>query len=200
MEGLAIFNRSNLSMALAQFNSNNKGDVQRSFLKIKYVHFSKLHFTSSSIKSYRGGNTEQGCKLKQLQCTVTIQLQLQSLKIQFFIRKPSTLTEGIISSRLLQMRIEAQGKYLQAILEKVQKDPALDLKGPNNIQATRKNSGSTFQIYEQGIREEHKDTKLKVEGGSIHFHFNCKRSYDYVGSNGGDFDTRCFRLQDTTTL
>ncbi|XP_070680071.1 protein PHR1-LIKE 2-like [Malus domestica] len=96
------------------------------------------------------------------------------------------------------MRIEAQGKYLQAILEKAQKDLALDLKGPDNIEATRvqlsdfnlalsnfmenmseqdrggnttemmndaykKNSGSTFQIYEHGIREENKDIVLSTD-------------------------------------
>ncbi|KAM1127407.1 hypothetical protein ACFX2B_036965 [Malus domestica] len=63
-----------------------------------------------------------------------------------------------------------------------------------------KDGGSTFQIYEQGIREENKDTKLKVEGGSIHFDLNSEGSYDYVGSNGGEFEPRCIRLQDTTTL
>ncbi|KAM1784470.1 hypothetical protein ACFX12_037481 [Malus domestica] len=133
------------------------------------------------------------------------------------------------------MRIEAQEKYLQAILEKAQKGLTLDVKGSHNIEATRaqltdfnlalsnfienmseqdrggntaemmndahkKNNGSTFQIYEQGIREENKDTKLKVEWGSIHFDLNSKGSFDYVGSNGGGFETRCFRLQDTTTL
>ncbi|KAM1127405.1 hypothetical protein ACFX2B_036963 [Malus domestica] len=121
------------------------------------------------------------------------------------------------------------------ILEKAQNGLTLDVKGPDNIEATRaqltdsnlslsnfmenmseqdrggsttkmmndvykKNNGSTFQIYEQGIREENKDTKLKVDGGSIHFDLNRKGSYDYGGPNGGEFETSCFRLQDTTTL
>ncbi|KAM1833564.1 hypothetical protein ACFX13_023374 [Malus domestica] len=184
-----------------------------------YVHFSNHLSTGSSIKSSRGGNTEQGTLplSEELKCQIEVQNRLQ---------------EQLEVQKKLQMRIEAQGKYLQAILEKAQNGLTLDVKVPDNIEGTRaqltdfnlalsnfmenmgeqdrggntiemndiykKHNGSTFQIYEEGIREENKDTKLKVEGGSIRFDLNSKGSYDYVGSNGGEFETRCFRLQDTT--
>lgn len=130
------------------------------------------------------------------------------------------------------MRIEAQGKYLQAILEKAQKGLSVDMKGPITVEATRaqltdfnlalsnfmenmseeerrgniiemneaykKSNGSTFQIYEERNIEENKDSKLKVERGSIHFDLNTKGSYDYVGTNGTELEPRCFRLQDST--
>jgi hypothetical protein len=35
------------------------------------------------------------------------------------------------------MRIEAQGKYLQAILEKAQKSLSFDMNGPSTIEATK---------------------------------------------------------------
>ncbi|KAB2626192.1 myb family transcription factor APL [Pyrus ussuriensis x Pyrus communis] len=184
-----------------------------------YVHLSNHLSTGSSIKSSRGGNIEQGTLplSEELKCQIEVQNRLQ---------------EQLEVQKKLQMRIEAQGKYLQAILEKAQNGLTLDVKGPDNIEATRaqltdfnlalsnfmenmgeqdrggntiemndiykKNNGSTFQIYEEGIREENKDTKIKVEGGSIRLDLNTKGSYDYVGSNGGEFETRCFRLQDTT--
>lgn len=131
------------------------------------------------------------------------------------------------------MRIEAQGKYLQAILEKAKKGLSVDMKGPITVEATRsqltdfnlalsnfmenmseeerrgniiemneaykKSNGPTFQIYEEGnIAEENKDSKLKVERGSIHFDLNSKGSYDYVGTTGTELEPRCFRLQDST--
>lgn len=66
-------------------------------------------------------------------------------------------------------------------------------------EAYKKSNGQTFQIYEEGnIAEENKDSKLKVERGSIHFDLNTKGSYDYVGSNGNEFEPRCFRLQDSS--
>ncbi|XP_021829927.1 myb family transcription factor PHL11-like [Prunus avium] len=174
-----------------------------------YVHFSHHHSTGSSAKSSRGGNAEQGTLpfSEALKCQIDVQNRLQ---------------EQLEVQKKLQMRIEAQGKYLQAILEKAQKGLSLDMKGPTTIEATRaqltdfnlalsnfmenineedrrgKSNGSTFEIYEEGNTEENRDAKLKVERGFINFDLNTKGSYDYVGSNAGDFEPRRFRLQDTT--
>ncbi|KAB2632139.1 myb family transcription factor APL [Pyrus ussuriensis x Pyrus communis] len=166
-----------------------------------------------------------------LKCQIEVQNRSQEqIEISYFA---ILYLNPNLAQKKMQMRIEAHRKYLQTIL-KGQKGLTHDLKGPDNIEATRvqltdfnsalsnfmenmseqdrggnttemmndayKNSGSTFQIYEQGTREENKDTKLKVEGGSTYFDLNSKGSYDYVGSNGGEFEPRSIRLQDTTTL
>ncbi|KAH7510863.1 hypothetical protein FEM48_ZijujUnG0077400 [Ziziphus jujuba var. spinosa] len=115
--------------------------------------------------------------------------------------KPETL----MVQKKLQMRIEAQGKYLQAILEKAQKSLSVDMNGPGSLEAAKaqltdfnlalsnfmeninevdrkegildmndvykKANGSTFNVYEEGNREEAKGSKLK---GSIHFDLNAK--------------------------
>ncbi|BBH02760.1 Homeodomain-like superfamily protein [Prunus dulcis] len=120
----------------------------------------------------------------------------EAIKCQIEVQ--NRLQEQLEVQKKLQMRIEAQGKYLQAILEKAQKGLSLDMKGPTTIEATRaqltdfnlalsnfmenineedrrgKSNGSTFEIYEEGNTEEHKDAKLKVERGSINFDLNTK--------------------------
>ncbi|KAB2632137.1 myb family transcription factor APL [Pyrus ussuriensis x Pyrus communis] len=174
-----------------------------------YVHFSNLHSTSSGINSSGGGKTEQG----------TIPLS-EALKCQIEVQ--NRLQEQLVVQKKLQMRIEAQEKYLQAILEKAQKGLTLDVKGSHDMEATRAQltdfnlalsnflenmseqdrRGNTAEMMNDAYKNKKKIKiqSFKVEGGSIHFDFNSKGSYDHVGSNGGEFETRCFRLQDTTTL
>lgn len=118
------------------------------------------------------------------------------------------------------MRIEAQGKYLQAILEKAQKSLSLDMNGPASLEAAKAqltdfnlalsnfmdnmnevdrkpdldvykktNGSSNFNFFEEGNREEAKDSKLK---GSIHFDLNAKGSYDFLSGNGVDLEPNMF--------
>lgn len=121
------------------------------------------------------------------------------------------------------MRIEAQGKYLQAVLEKAQS--SLSMNGPGSLEASRakltefnsvlsdfmeninrdckenivgmndfsrKNHGSSFQIYQEGRTEENEDQKPKVEGDSIQFDLNIKGSYDLVSAGGAEMEAKMF--------
>ncbi|WVZ11213.1 hypothetical protein V8G54_015743 [Vigna mungo] len=116
----------------------------------------------------------------------------------------------------LQMRIEAQGKYLQAVLEKAQRTLSLD----GSLEASRaqltefnsalsnfmenmnkdskeniievsgfynKNDGSAFH-YEEVGREQNRNQKPKIEGGSIQFDLNIKGSNDLISSGGAEMD------------
>ncbi|KAK7844973.1 myb family transcription factor phl11 [Quercus suber] len=47
------------------------------------------------------------------------------------------LQDQLEVQKKLQMRIEAQGKYLQAILEKAQKSLSLDINGPGSLEVAR---------------------------------------------------------------
>lgn len=102
----------------------------------------------------------------------------------------------------LQMRIEAQGKYLQAILEKAQKSLSVDVYTPSNVEATRaelsqfnlalsnfienvngQESNANVVDNSSNIsasKSNSNNLKLKlkeVEGGSICFDLNTRSSY-----------------------
>ncbi|XP_048436022.1 myb family transcription factor PHL11-like [Pyrus x bretschneideri] len=186
-----------------------------------YVHFSNLHSTSSGITSSGGAKTEQGTipLSEALKCQIEVQNRLQEQlvvqkKLQMRIEAQEKYLQAILEKAQKGLTLDVKGSHnieatraqltdfnlaLSNFLENMSEQ---DRRGNTAeiMNDAYKNNGSTFQIYEHGIREENKDTKLKVEGGSIHFDFNSKGSYDYVGPNGGEFETRSFRLQDTTTL
>lgn len=118
------------------------------------------------------------------------------------------------------MRIEAQGKYLQAVLEKAKRTFSLD--GPGIVEASRAqltefnsalsnfmenvNKDSKENIvdmndfynkghgsafhYQEVGREENMDQKPKVEGGSIQFDLNIKGSYDLVPAGGAETEAK----------
>lgn len=115
------------------------------------------------------------------------------------------------------MRIEAQGKYLQVILEKAQKSLS-----PGSVEVSRaqlndfnsalsnlmenmneeegkermlemndlyrKANDSAIKNYQEEGGE-HEDVKLKVEGGLIQFDLNSKGNYDFVAADGAEFGT-----------
>lgn len=116
------------------------------------------------------------------------------------------------------MRIEAQGKYLQTVLEKAQRNLSAD--GSDSLEASRAqlnefnsaltnfmenmNKDSKENIeqvndfyskshgsdfhYHEVVREENRDQKHKAEGGSIHFDLNIKGSNDLVSAAGAEMD------------
>ena len=119
--------------------------------------------------------------------------------------------------------MEAQGKYLQAMLERAQKSLSGDMNGPAGLEAARaqltdfnsalskfvenmnkdskgnvieandyykKTQDSTFQIYQEGQREESKDHKPKIEGASIQFDLNIKGSHDFVSAGGAEMESK----------
>jgi len=115
------------------------------------------------------------------------------------------------------MRIEAQGKYLQAVLEKAQRTLSLDGSGSletSRAQLTEFNSAlsnfmenmnkdskeSIIEVtdfynknhgsafrYEEVGREQNRDQKPKIEG-SIQFDLNIKGSNDLVSAGGVEMD------------
>lgn len=112
------------------------------------------------------------------------------------------------------MRIEAQGKYLQAILEKAQHSLSAGTKHPETLESTKaqltdfnlalssfmqtihgddrngnitgKTSSSTYNREAQ----EMEDIKLKLQGPSIDFDLNTRSSYDFIGINGSGFEPK----------
>lgn len=116
----------------------------------------------------------------------------------------------------LQMRIEAQGKYLQAILEKAQRSLSSDTNHPESLESTKAQltdfnlALSSFMQTINGddrngnitdyeklpesncIREAQEmiDIKLKLEGPSVEFDLNSRSSYDFIGINGSVFEAK----------
>lgn len=112
------------------------------------------------------------------------------------------------------MRIESQGKYLQAILEKAQHSLSAGTNQPESLESTKaqltdfnlalssfmqtmngddKNGNVTDYGKVQAIKEaaETKDMiKLKLEGPSIEFDLNSRSSYDFFGINGSVFEPK----------
>ncbi|KAL6549804.1 hypothetical protein OROMI_020292 [Orobanche minor] len=112
----------------------------------------------------------------------------------------------------LQMRIEAQGKYLQAILEKAQE--SLSTHDMNHTKAQlidfnlalssfmrkgdtdeRNRLTSDYRKAHESnwIKEAHgkKDMKVKFEGPpSIEFDLNSRSSYDFIGINGPVYESK----------
>lgn len=102
----------------------------------------------------------------------------------------------------LQMRIEVQGKYMQAILDKAQKSLSIDMKNnSNNVEATRAeltNFNLALSNLMQDMNEtdrkgnilrangggdpadSNKEVKVKIEGGgSVHLDLNTMGSYQW---------------------
>lgn len=118
------------------------------------------------------------------------------------------------------MRIEAQGKYLQAILEKAQKSLSLDMNGPTNLEAAKAQltdfnlALSNFMdnmsevdrkqdlaVYKKtndcsnfNIHEEgnRDEAKNSKLKGSINFDLNAKSVYDFLSGNGVDLEPNRF--------
>jgi hypothetical protein len=79
------------------------------------------------------------------------------------------------------MRIEAQGKYLQAILEKAQKSLSFDMNGPSTIEATKAQLtdfnlalSSLMENMNEGDRKENmlemNEIYRKANGSGIHLY------------------------------
>ncbi|KAI7980699.1 Myb family transcription factor PHL11 [Camellia lanceoleosa] len=63
--------------------------------------------------------------------------ECQLREAEVSIKSEKRLQEHLQVQKKLQMRIEAQGEYLQSILEKAQKSPTLDMNSTINLEATR---------------------------------------------------------------
>ena len=109
------------------------------------------------------------------------------------------------------MRIETEGKFFQAILEKAQKSLSVGMNNSGNMEAKRAQltdcnlalsslienmnaqdrkesiigleNGPAFGVQRDGETHENKDVKYQVGGSSTHFDLNTKDSYDFVATN-----------------
>lgn len=106
------------------------------------------------------------------------------------------------------MRIEAQGKYLQAILEKAQQSLCANANHSESLESTKAqltdfnlalssfmqtiNGDSRNGEIKNFIKDaqETKDIKVKLEGPSIEFDLNSRSSYDFIGVNGSGFEAK----------
>lgn len=104
----------------------------------------------------------------------------------------------------LQTRIEAQGRYLQAILEKALNSLSLDMNASASVEATsssqltdcnlddatknstslERSNASAFQLHREG-RQEHEDSKLGNNAGTVLLDLNAKGSYQLFGVASG---------------
>lgn len=81
------------------------------------------------------------------------------------------------------MRIEAQGKYLQAILEKAQTNLSLDMNSSGNLEATRVQLNSfnlALSNFMENLNEEDRDQSIS-ELGKIHGNSRNASSSIYMG-------------------
>lgn len=106
------------------------------------------------------------------------------------------------------MRIEAQGKYLQGILEKAQQSLCGNANSSESLESTKAqltdfnlalssfmqtiNGDNRNEDIKNVIKEAQviKDTKLKLEEPSIEFDLNSRSSYDFIGINGSGFEPK----------
>ncbi|XP_065042042.1 myb family transcription factor PHL11-like isoform X1 [Musa acuminata AAA Group] len=110
----------------------------------------------------------------------------------------------------LQTRIEAQGRYLQAILEKALNSLSLDMNASASVEATsssqltdcnlalsgsmddatknstslKRSDTSAFQLHREG-RQEHEDSNLGNDAGTVLLDLNAKGSDQLFGVAGG---------------
>ncbi|KAB5573807.1 hypothetical protein DKX38_001001 [Salix brachista] len=149
-----------------------------------------------------------------LNCQIEVQKTLRELEFDTLSR--SSLQQV---QKKLQMRIEAQGKYMQSILEKAQKSLSRNLNedGNGDLEATRAQlTGFNLAIsslIENMNAEDRKprvldlkgvniktngsaqtlettDAKHHLHGDSIHFDLNTKGTYDFVAANGSELDLK----------
>ncbi|KAJ6342104.1 hypothetical protein OIU77_023267 [Salix suchowensis] len=186
-----------------QARRQNISEQSRESRGASYVNFS--HGSSATSTSSPGMDIEQGeiPVSEALNCQIEVQKTLRELEVQ----------------KKLQMRIEAQGKYMQSILEKAQKSLSRSLNddGNGDLEATRAQlTGFNLAIsslIENMNAEDRKprvldlkgvdiktngsaqtlettDAKHHLQGDSIHFDLNTKGTYDFVAANGSELDLK----------
>ncbi|KAL6008557.1 hypothetical protein ACLOJK_034070 [Asimina triloba] len=84
------------------------------------------------------------------------QLEIPHLRPRLFVQV----------QKKLQMRIEAQGKYLQAILEKAQRSLTSDVNGSGTLEATRAQL-TDFNLALSGLMENMSQMQQERKGGDL---------------------------------
>nr|XP_009402983.1 PREDICTED: myb family transcription factor PHL11-like isoform X2 [Musa acuminata subsp. malaccensis] len=130
--------------------------------------------------------------------------------IRYQLEVQRKMNEQLEVQKKLQTRIEAQGRYLQAILEKALNSLSLDMNASASVEATsssqltdcnlalsgsmddatknstslKRSNTSAFQLHREG-RQEHEDSKLGNDAGTVLLDLNAKGSYQLFGVAGG---------------
>ncbi|CAL9117455.1 unnamed protein product [Musa textilis] len=115
------------------------------------------------------------------------------------------LNEQLEVQKKLQTRIEAQGRYLQAILEKALDGLSLDMNASASVEATtdcnlalsgsmdhvtqtstslERSNTCAFRLHREG-RQEHEDSKLGDNAGTVLLDLNANGSYQLFGVASG---------------
>ncbi|XP_009402983.2 myb family transcription factor PHL11-like isoform X4 [Musa acuminata AAA Group] len=130
--------------------------------------------------------------------------------IRYQLEVQRKMNEQLEVQKKLQTRIEAQGRYLQAILEKALNSLSLDMNASASVEATsssqltdcnlalsgsmddatknstslKRSNTSAFQLHREG-RQEHEDSKLGTDAGTVLLDLNAKGSYQLFGVASG---------------
>ncbi|XP_064967358.1 myb family transcription factor PHL11-like isoform X2 [Musa acuminata AAA Group] len=130
--------------------------------------------------------------------------------IRYQLEVQRKMNEQLEVQKKLQTRIEAQGRYLQAILEKALNSLSLDMNASASVEATsssqltdcnlalsgsmddatknstslKRSNTSAFQLQREG-RQEHEDSKLGTDAGTVLLDLNAKGSYQLFGVASG---------------
>ncbi|KAL7159851.1 hypothetical protein ABFS83_01G054500 [Erythranthe nasuta] len=187
LKGLTLYHlkshlqKNRLGQQQQQAKKQNVLDHNRENSESSYGHHN-MHIASTSANS-SSMNSEQG--------DIPI---AEALRCQIEVQK--TLQQQL--EKKLQMRIEAQGKYLQSILEKAQHSLSTDINQSENLESTKaqltdfnlalSNFMQTINGDEINGNKEARETrdghiKLETEGPSIEFDLNSRSSYDFIGIN-----------------
>ncbi|KAK1368299.1 Myb family transcription factor APL [Heracleum sosnowskyi] len=128
----------------AEQNIDNSGD--------SYGHYN-MHGVSTTATSSKVNNEQGDHSLGE------------ALMYEIDVQKRSK--EQLDVQKKLQMRIEAQGKYLQAILEKAQTNLSLDMNGSGNLEATRVQLNSfnlALSNFMENLNEEDRNQSISELG------------------------------------
>ncbi|XP_065042043.1 myb family transcription factor PHL11-like isoform X3 [Musa acuminata AAA Group] len=130
--------------------------------------------------------------------------------IRYQLEVQRKMNEQLEVQKKLQTRIEAQGRYLQAILEKALNSLSLDMNASASVEATsssqltdcnlalsgsmddatknstslKRSDTSAFQLHREG-RQEHEDSNLGNDAGTVLLDLNAKGSDQLFGVAGG---------------
>ncbi|KAF4391796.1 hypothetical protein F8388_017391 [Cannabis sativa] len=108
--------------------------------------------------------------------------------------------ESVVQKKL-QMRIEAQGKYLQAILEKAQKSLSLDMNGPGNIEVAKAqltDFNLALSNFMENMTEVEEKASIIDQMGGVYRKQNDSSFKIYQESNREDSEDS--KLKDTNTI
>ncbi|XP_024923243.3 myb family transcription factor PHL11 isoform X2 [Ziziphus jujuba] len=191
-----------------QARRQNPSEQTRDINGGSYVQFSNNSPGTSTNSSRCDLDQAEIPIAEALRCQIEVQKRLQEQlevqkKLQMRIEAQGKYLQAILEKAQKSLSVDMNGpgsleaakaqltdfnlalsNFMENINEVDRKEGILDM---NDVY--KKANGSTFNVYEEGNREEAKDSKLK---GSIHFDLNAKGGYDFISSNGVELEPKMF--------